>query len=77
MVLSKSAMSGIDKPPRPPSFLESLVQARCENLLSQDAPINWQLIFSNSGAASLKARISVGQTKLNLNVWNVYVKSKG
>jgi hypothetical protein len=59
-----SAMIGICMRPSPPRLRGVLIQARCTSGVSVDAAINWQFRASNSLARSLKAMISVGQTKV-------------
>lgn len=59
-----SAMIGIFISPRPPLFLGVFVQAKWEYLESHEAAITCVLMASKSATLSLKAIISVGQTKV-------------
>jgi hypothetical protein len=64
MVLLMSATSGMFSSPRPPRLRGVLTHAKWLNWLSMLTPTTWAPSFSNSGARSEKAMISVGQTKV-------------
>jgi len=82
MLWFKSDSSGILSLPRPPSFLGVFVQAWWVKWESTEQATISVLILRNSSRRSLKANISVGQTKVLITqqsqglVCNIYVGAK-